>query len=341
MTSKTWTWFSWLLLAVMTVACSGQASDGVNGGQPMETVAVGPSATATVTPIPSATPTPTLPPIPPAAQQAVAATMTAMPSPTPLPAEEKMPFVLSAPDLAVEVDIQINEVVKVVSLMSKKIAPLAEGGALSADDEARVYAYLERAQTALVTTQGLIDMYLEIHAVYNDETNVLMGEMGDLVAEMYPLVVTLQYALDQQDMDLFLLAFEKLSNAADRAAEKLIVFLPRMSQTWNERMDYYAGLEPTEVATTIDELIQQLNVFRQAAREALQDNRITQEEMMQVAQANANAQASLRAIAWPRLENVAYWLDETTRWMARGEIEVAHTTFWEFEEAFPTLPIRP
>jgi acyl-CoA reductase-like NAD-dependent aldehyde dehydrogenase len=106
------------------------------------------------------------------------------------------------------------------------------------------------------------------------------------------------------------------------------------------REDAFTNLAATDVADNRADAIRQVYTYLDTVKSALGDRKVDQNEMMQIAQLGAYAQAGILANGGPQLSGIDGLIEGMTRQLARGEWPQARGGLGNFEASLPARPGR-
>ena len=140
-------------------------------------------------------------------------------------------------------------------------------------------------------------------------------------------------------------AVEELATAA-AAASANAAQVQAKTQGWHEalraeienRAATALATQPTQIATDRQGAVQCALQYVETVRSGLADGAVSPGELSEIAQAGANASASIRTHGGPGLENVADSIDGLTKQVARGELPQAKGSLDALESSLPRRP---
>lgn len=115
-------------------------------------------------------------------------------------------------------------------------------------------------------------------------------------------------------------------------------WLEMLQRELENRVAAALGVEPTEIATNRQEAIQSALAYLAEVRSSLLDSHISQEELSSIAQAGANAIASLKAHGGVLLGKVTGAIEALTAEIARGEWPKVQLNLGALESLLQRLP---
>lgn len=283
-------------------------------------------------------------------EAAVAATLTAMPPiPTPTPAVEYV--TLSEEELAALIDTSVDEAVNQTSTTSQAAASIVVDGVVTADEIAYVYSYYDEAVAALLYADQLIQAYDDLYGELADETletlQTLEGDLASMEDDLAAINQTLQeISLSlQQGLALSQEALAELEAAADKINATL-TDLQTQADTWattlkaeldnraTKALEVTANQVPTDRVAAIQSALDYIT----AVRQAFADQKISRDELANIAQLGANAAAGLSAHGGLQLQGLSGKINEITTQLARGQFPTAKLNLEGFAGSLPSRP---
>jgi len=276
-------------------------------------------------------------------------------APTPTPAAEYV--TMTEEEMAVLIDQSVTEAVAAMETASAATADAAADSTLTAEEAEVVELYVMAAEEAIVIAEELINAYYGLYADLAYETLYLLEDIEDDLATMaeYAVLITTILEANSETIEQGLaLAEETITQLQDTAQLAYTVSSEAHAQSQEWRTNLSSELDsraanvlavpPNQVAT--DRLGALVSGFQyvDGTRGALDDNRITQSELANIAQLGANASASLEAHGGPQLQQRSGSIDDITQKIARGQWSQARTGLGDLEKSLgsrPEMPDRP
>ncbi len=280
-----------------------------------------------------------------AVAEAVQATVVAMPpTPTAQPAPDA--YELSEEELAALIDEAVEEAVLASEASSQATTQSTSDGTLSEDELYEMAEYVYAAEAAIYYADDLIAAYYDLYGAYADDIVYLLTLMEEDLDELIYILEETE-ALLSTGLDAAMAGMEQLNEAAlnlsvhiaDSQADRE-QFLSQVQTKLQEREDKFANISPTEIASGLPDTITQLHDYVEAIKTSFADRKIDLNEMTQIAQLGANAQASIRANGSSQLEHFGGQIDGLTRQISRGEWSAANRNLGGFEASLPERPGR-
>jgi hypothetical protein len=285
-----------------------------------------------------------------AVSTSVAATVTAMPPiPTPLPAEAVNS--LTEEELAAMTVASVNQATTATSQAYASAEQAAADGVITADELVSMYSYWIYTDELITYAIDLATAYSDAYGELATETLALLESLeSDLntaaqqIETILPVLDQLTAALDQGSIQSSQ-ALGQLDTAV-RTAQANILVAQGQAQSWNEtlktetqqRIDQALAVQPQQIADSRKAAIQSALDYVASVRTALEDMRITQAELADIAQVGANAVASLTAQGGPQLAKLVGSINDITTLIAAGQLSSALASLEAFQAALPAMP---
>lgn len=276
---------------------------------------------------------------------AVQATVVAMP-PTPTPAPAIEYYELSEEELAALIDASVAEALIATETSSTVTAQATSDGVMTEEEIYQTVEYIYDAEAAIHYTEELLAAYYDLYGEYaEDVLNILTAIEEDLDT----LVVALEEVdeLLQQGAEFASAAIDELNQAASVMTENIAEahadrqdWLAEVQAGIAERENLLTNLVPTEVANNRIDTIRQVYTYLDSVKAAFGDRKINQNELLEIAQIGANAEASVLRNGGPQLSGIDGLIDGFTRQLARGEWPQARRELGGFEASLPARPGR-
>jgi hypothetical protein len=303
----------------------------------------------------TAAPTPTLASI--ATATAVAPTPAVAPkAPTIAPTPTPMDYVtMSEEELAALIDQAVAEAVVSTQQSSAATTSATTDGTVTQQEAAALVAYAMNAEQAIAYAEELIDAYYGLYADLATETLAVLQAMDQDLAAMEDSIAALNATLTEIDKALsqgLALAEQTLTqlNTAAKNATGKAAQAQAKAQNWvkslpadlDKRATAALAVKPTQIASNRQGAILSAFDYLDAVRQAMGDNKITKNELTQIAQLGANASAGLKALGGPSLQ-VSGSIDKLTGQLARGQVPQAKAGLGSLEASLGARPpkLRP
>jgi len=276
---------------------------------------------------------------------AVEATVVAMP-PTPTAQPEVDVYELSEEELAALIDEAVDEAVAATEASSEATAQATSDGTMTSDEVYETAEYVYDAEAAIYYAEELLAAYYDLYGAYAEDVLYLLTAMEEDLDELVYVLEEMEEIL-VQGAEVASAAIDQLNEAATNitahvaeSQEDREQFLEQVKTKLDERENEFANLAPTEIANDLDGTLTQLHDYLDTVKNAFTDRKIDRNEMSQIAQLGANAQASILANGGPKLQDIGGSIDGLTRQISRGEWSQASRDLGGFEASLPARPGR-
>jgi DNA repair exonuclease SbcCD ATPase subunit len=280
-----------------------------------------------------------------AVDQAVQATITALP-PTPTPQPQPDVYELSEEELAALIDEAVNEAVAASEETYAATSESTADGTVSEDELYDAIYYLYDAEAAIAYAEELIYAYYDLYGEYISEALDLLylieEDLSNMASDMEEIA-----SLLEQGAEAATAAIEQLNAAADQAIAHLEE-IQSQAEGWVEKVQSslqgreqeFLNLAPNDIAGNRNDAIHQVYTYLDAVKSAMGDKKIGRDEMQNIAQLGANAQASIQAQGGPGLQNLLGSISGLTSQLAKGQWPQARGGLGGFEASLPARPRR-
>ncbi|MBV6395231.1 MAG: hypothetical protein HFACDABA_00805 [Anaerolineales bacterium] len=231
------------------------------------------------------------------------AVLTAMPAtPTPGPTVEYVN--LTEEELAALIDEAVSEAVAATEATTTAVTSATYDDSVTTEEVAYVYEYYYYADYYVEYAEELMYEYYQLYSELATQMIVEMNAIESELSQMNDTLGSIDQSLQEisatlaQGLELAQSAIDQLENAAQTAqtkaqdvknqAQDMINVLHSDQQG---RVDQIAQVAPNNIPTDKLSALQSGFDFIDAARNALGDNKLSREELMNLAQLGANAQA--------------------------------------------------
>lgn len=289
--------------------------------------------------------------------------LTAMPAPaTPTPAPTVDYVTLTEEELAALIDEAVAEAVTATEQTTTAVTTTTTDDAITSEEVAYMYEYYYNADYYV---QNAEDLIAEYYTLYADLATEMITELNAIESELNQMNETLN-SIDsslqeinstiQQGAATTQEAIAQLENAATSAqtnaqelqtqAQDMISVLQTDQQG---RVDAISNIQPNNIPTDKIAALQSAFTFIDAANGAMSDNKLSKDELMNIAQLGANAQAGFQSFggaggpgpAGLDLSQFSGKFNEITTQFARGQIPQARGSVTQFEGSLGNRPGRP
>ncbi|MFZ5904801.1 MAG: hypothetical protein ACOYZ8_14740 [Chloroflexota bacterium] len=288
-----------------------------------------------------------------------ASVLTAMPAtPTPGPTVEYV--TMTEEELAALIDEAVNEAVTATEATTTAVTTTTSDDAVTTEEVVYIYEYYYYADYYVQYAEELLAQY---YALYGELAYEMIAEMNAIQAELSQMNSTLS-SIDQslqeisttlsQGLALAEETITQLESAAQQAqsnaqalkdqAQDMMSVLQTDQQN---RLSQLAQIQPDNIPTDRLSALQSGFAFIDAAKAALEDNKFSRDELMNLAQLGANAQAGFSTFGGRGGSGPGADLDlgqfsgrfsEITTQFARGQMPQGRANLDGFERSLGTRP---
>lgn len=282
-------------------------------------------------------------------------TLTAMPA-TPTPGSTVEYVTLTEEELAALIDQAVAEAIAATEQTTSNVYYVTGDDAVTTEEVAYVYEYYYYADYYVEYAEDLIDEY---YALYSDLAYEMIAELNAIESELNKMNDTLS-SIDQslqqisstleQGLALAEETITQLETAAQSAqtnAQELKTnaqdMLSVLQADQQGRLDQISQIQPGNIPTDKLSALQTAFTFVDFANSALSDNKLTRDELLNLAQLGKNAQAGFQQFGGadgvgPDMTQFAGKFDEINQQLARGEVSRGRENLNGFEASLGTRP---
>jgi len=281
---------------------------------------------------------------------AVAATSVALPlTPTPGPTVEYIQ--LTEEELESLINQAVEDAVAATQEASAATTQATADESVTYEEAQTVDIYVYAAEQALAYADELIGAYYSIYGELATETVDLLLAVEDDLEEMVAAMYTITDVLVAVEADLAqgvamtAEALLQLENAAQQASANLDQ-VQSQAQSWaqgvqverEDRADAIASLQPDNAPTDRLSTLQSAFSFVDQLHAALGDNKLSRDELNNIAQLGANVSAGLSQHGGPELQGLSSKVGKITQQLARGQVPQARLELGNFEASLGQRP---
>lgn len=281
---------------------------------------------------------------------AVAATSVALPlTPTPGPTVEYIQ--LTEEELESLINQAVEDAVAATQEASAATTQATADESVTYEEAQTVDVYVYAAEQALAYADELIGAYYSIYGELATETVDLLLAVEDDLEEMAAAMYTITDVLVAVEADLAqgvamtAEALLQLENAAQQASANLDQ-VQSQAQSWaqgvqverEDRADAIASLQPDNAPTDRLSTLQSAFSFVDQFHAALGDNKLSRDELNNIAQLGANVSAGLSQHGDPELQGLSSKVGKITQQLARGQVPQARLELGNFEASLGQRP---
>ncbi|MFQ6100821.1 MAG: hypothetical protein ACE5OS_06250 [Anaerolineae bacterium] len=281
---------------------------------------------------------------------AVQATSTALPTRTPSAEYVTM----TEEELAALIDQAVAEATAATQECSTTTTETTADGTVTQEEADALETYVTDAEEAIAYAEELIYAYYDLYGELATETITLLQAIEEDLTVLAEDIATVNAMLQEINTALeqgLAVAEESITQleATAQAASTRAAEIQPQAQSWLQ--DLQAELE-SRAATALSIQPDNIPADRQAAlqaafdyvdgvRQALDDDRISQAELADIAQLGANASAGLNAHGGSQLQRLSGSINDITGQIARGQMPQARANVGNLEASLGTRPSRP
>ena len=276
---------------------------------------------------------------------------------------------MSEDELLLYIDQTVNEAVAATSASANASSSATSDGEVNSGEVETVMVYVSDAEAAVALAEELIDYY---DVVYGDSATAAVAELAAIEAELAAIndsLIALNATLIEIDATLaagLALAEEsiaQLENAAALTAGSAAMAMSNLQLQPEEIAALVAGLQAAnanniaatseqfadmltqiqanEIANNPTGAIAQVETYISLVQGAIADNSLSAEEFAAIAQASANAQASLNGLGGGNFSGLSQAIDQLTTQLASGYLNDALGAVNSLATSVPALPSVP
>jgi hypothetical protein len=283
---------------------------------------------------------------------AIAATAAAAPPiATPVPATVDEYVTMSEEELQALIDQAAAEAVTASQQASAASAEAAADDTITTEEVQTVQVVVDGADEAIAYAEELISVY---YSLYGELASESLDELQQIEQDLESiaeslLVIENSLAQVQTYIAAGAAVTAEVLSQLEGAAEQIsgaAAQLPPQLQNWDQvaqmdrdgRANAVGGLQPNQVPADLQASIAAAFSFIDGVRGALGDQKLSRDELNQIAQLGANASAGLNAHGGPKMQGFSGKINEITNQLARGQIEGAKRGLGEFEMGLGQRP---
>jgi hypothetical protein len=282
--------------------------------------------------------------------------LTSMPA-TPTPGPTVDYVTLTEEELTNLIDQSVNEAVAATEQTTAAVESATSDGTVTQEEVEDIYAYYYAAEYAIEQTEAAMTAYTDAYALLANE---MLAEMTAIEAElnqMYATMSEISTSLTEISTTLaqgLAVAEETISQleAAAQQAQTQVGELKAQAQDikstlqtdQQNRLDQISQIQPNNIPTDRLAALQSGFQFLDEAKAALGDNKLSRDELTNLAQLGANAQAGFANFGGaglrdgPDLSQFSGKFGEITTQLARGQMPQARGNLDQFERGLGQRP---
>ncbi|MCA9987691.1 MAG: hypothetical protein KDE59_25450 [Anaerolineales bacterium] len=286
-----------------------------------------------------------------------------------LPTESAADYTtMSEEELLVYIDQTVNQAVAATSASATASSSATSDGDVSSSEVETIEVYVSGAEEAVELAEEMIDYY---YAVYGATATAAVDELAAVEAELAAIsssIVALNDTLVEIEATLdagLALAEETIAQletaaataatSAETAMANLQIQLDEIAamtgamqanaaETIAAASEQFAttlaNIQPNEIASNPTDAIAQVQGYLGLVQGAMADNAISPDEFAAIAQAGANAQASLNGLSGGNADfsGLSQSINQLTGQLASGNLESALSMFNGIAASLPAVP---
>ncbi len=286
---------------------------------------------------------------------AVEATSVAAPTPvdvpTPTPSAEYV--TMTEEELVALIDQAVTEATVATQQCSTAVTDATTDDNVTQEEVDTVTVYVTGAEEAIAYAEELLYIYYDLYGdLATEALETLQMIEQDLVA-VADSTAAVAAALEeinttlQQGLELAEETIAQLESAAEAASAKAAEIqaqnqarIQDLQAEIETRMADALAVQPNDIATDRAAAVQSAFDYLDTARRAMDDGRVSQDELANIAQLGANAAASLNAHGGPQLQQLSGSINEITAQIARGQMPQASASLGNLAASLGTRPHR-
>jgi hypothetical protein len=281
---------------------------------------------------------------------AVSATNAALP-PTSTPGPTVEYVEMTEEELEALINQAVEDAVDATQEASDTTTQATADDALTYDEAQTVDVYVYAAEQPLAYADELIGAYYSLYGELATETVELLlaveDDLDDMAVAMYTITDVLVSVEDDltQGVSMTAEALLQLENAAQQASANLEQVQSQV-QTWvqgvqverEDRANAIASIRPDNVPPDRLATLQSAFSFVDQFQAALGDNKLSRDELTNIAQLGANLSAGFSQHGGPELQGLSSKVNEITQQLARGQVPQARNGLGNFESSLGQRP---
>ena len=285
-------------------------------------------------------------------------TLTAMPAPaTPTTGPTVEYVTLTEEELAALIDEAVDEAVTATEQTTTAVTTTTTDDAVTSEEVVYVYDYYYNADYYVQYAEDLVaeyyTLYAELATEMITELNAVESELNQMNETLSSIDSSLQEINStlQQGAEATQEAIAQLENAAQSAQTNALELqtqaqdmLSVLQADQQARVDAISNVQPDNIPTDQIAALQSAFTFIDAANAAMGDNKLSKDELMNLAQLGANAQAGFQSFGGGGgpggldLSKFSGKFNEINTQFARGQIPQARGGVKSFEGSLGNRP---
>ncbi len=253
-------------------------------------------------------------------------------------------YQLTEEELAALIDQSVEEAVAASEQAASSTTQAAADDTISQEEWDDVYYYSSEAEELILLAEELLEIYTYLYgdyAEYADEMIDLLYLVEDDLDEVLAFMVEV-LDLVESGQEITPETLMQLADSAQEAgltletlSENQELILSTVETMLAQREDFVFSFDPDETAGSRAEALLMAKDYAQTLREALGDQKISAEELEQIAQLGANAAAGLQSQGGVALSGLPEMINQLTTQAALGQFSAALQGLQGLESAIP------
>ncbi len=292
-------------------------------------------------------------------QPTAATTEAQPPQSTPTPSAEYV--TMTEEELTALIEQSVNEAVVASEQASAATTQATSDNTLTTEEVAAIEATYAATEEAIYLAEEAIGAYYDLYADLATETLELLTALEEDLTGVAQNTAAMEASLQAINDSLAqgaALAQETIDqlNQATQQANTNLSQAQTQAQTWatslqsnrDNRAQTALSVQPDHIAGDLQSALANVYGFVDGIRLALDDNKLTRDELNGIALLGANATASLNSQGGPKLKGLSGKINDITAELARGQIPQAKTSLGDFEALLgnrpanlPSIPMPP
>lgn len=260
-----------------------------------------------------------------------------------VPVDESEYYELSEEELALLIDEAVEEAIAASETATTTTTQAAQDNDFSQEEIDDIYYYSSEAEELIYLAEELLEIYTYLYgdyAEYADEMIELMylleEDMDEVLAFMYAVLEVVEGGqITPEDIAKIYEAAQEAGLNLETLAENQDLILATVEQVLAAREDYAFSFDPDQVAESRADALLMAREYAQSMRDALGDQKISADELAQIAQLGANAAAGLEAYGGIALKGLPDMINTLTLQSAQGQFSAALNGLQSLEAAIP------
>jgi hypothetical protein len=282
--------------------------------------------------------------------------LTAMPA-TPTPGPTIDYITLTEEELTALIDQSVKEAIAAAEQTTAAVTSTTSDGAVTQEEVGYVYTYYYTAEEAIAQTEAAMTAYMDEYtllanemltemAAIEAELNQMNSTMSDISTSLTEIntILTQGLAVTQETINQLETAAQQAQTQADELKAQAQDIKSTLQIDQQNRLDQISQIQPNNIPTDKLAVLQSGFQFLDEAKAALGDNKLSRDELTNLAQLGANAHAGFAnfggagLLGGPDLSQFSGKFGEITTQLARGQVHQARGNLDQFERGLGQRP---